>query len=140
MARGRNMFVEVLILVKSFLCLSHHWCSHLTRWNNSKNQIYLDGIGDDYVKQNANVIISQHNANSLMKRLNWRWWKDMDLLTQNTKPCIFLQWRWKYLKSHCEVEPSWEMGREIYGHIKGTCEHTKDPKPTIFPKTGMRVK
>jgi hypothetical protein len=61
---------------------------------------------------------------------------DMDLLTQNMESCILFQWRWKYLEPHCEVDPSWEMGRETCEHnnIKGLVNNPKSQNPLIFQK------
>jgi len=133
MARGRNMFVEVSIMVKSFFYLIHHCCcSHPTRWNNSKTKSIWVGL--------VMILLGKvrmplaHNTMSTHWWEDWTWSKDMDLLSQNMEPYNFLQWRWKYLDLHCEVDPSWEMGRETCRHTKGSVSNPKTRNPLIFQK------
>jgi len=44
------------IMVKSFLCLSHHSHNHHTGWNNIRNQIDQGGCGNDNIGEGVSAI------------------------------------------------------------------------------------
>jgi hypothetical protein len=54
--KGKKHISQVLIMIKSFFCLSCHYFNHPMTWSSIWNQINLGGIGNDNIGQCANAI------------------------------------------------------------------------------------
>ncbi len=54
--KKKKCIYKVPIMIKFFICLSHHHCYHLMRWNNIENQICSSEINNDNIDKGANII------------------------------------------------------------------------------------